>query len=79
MDMHDAAQAMKLVHALRDQLREMTRQLVSLERQRVTGTHRPPSAIRCEAAALQRDINEAQILIDRLQRRYLQQKPQEPD
>ena len=27
--------------------------------------------MRIEAAALRRDINEAQILIDRLQRRYL--------
>ena len=29
------------------------------------------SAIRCEAAALRRDIHEAQFLIDRLERRYL--------
>jgi len=79
MDVRNAAQAMKLVRALRDQLHEMTQQLVRLERQGVTGTHRPASAIRCEAAALRRDINEAQILIDRLQRRYLQQKPQEPN
>ena len=50
---------------------QMTQQLVRLERQDVTGTNGRASAIRCEAAALRRDINEAQILIDRLQRRYL--------
>jgi hypothetical protein len=67
----DVAQALHLVRALRDQLHEMTRELVRLERQDVTGTNGRASAIRCEAAALRRDINEAQILIDRLQRRYL--------
>jgi hypothetical protein len=67
----DVAQALHLVRALRDQLHQMTRELVRLERQDVTGTNGRASAIRCEAAALRRDINEAQILIDRLQRRYL--------
>jgi hypothetical protein len=67
----EVAQAVYLVRALRDQLHEMTRELVRLERQDVAGTNGRPSAIRCEAAALRRDINEAQILIDRLQRRYL--------
>jgi hypothetical protein len=67
----DVAQALHLVRALRDQLHQMTRELVRLERQDVTGTNGRASATRCEAAALRRDINEAQILIDRLQRRYL--------
>jgi hypothetical protein len=71
VDERDAAQAVELVRALRNQLHEMTHQLVRLERQDVTGTSSRASAIRSEAAALRRDINEAQILIDRLQRRYL--------
>jgi hypothetical protein len=71
MDQRDAAQAVELVRALRHQLHDMTHQLVRLERQDATGTSSRASAIRCEAAALRRDINEAQILIDRLQRRYL--------
>lgn len=62
---------MELVRALRDQLHEMTRQPVWLERQDVTGTTSRASAIRCEAAALRLDIDEAQILIDRLEHRYL--------
>ena len=71
MEERDAAQAAELVRALRNQLHVMTHELVRLERQDVTGTSSRASAIRCEAAALRRDINEAQILIDRLQRRYL--------
>jgi hypothetical protein len=71
MDQRDAAQAVELVRALRHQLHDMTHQLVRLERQDATGASSRASAIRCEAAALRRDINEAQILIDRLQRRYL--------
>jgi hypothetical protein len=66
-----AAQALELVRALRDQLHEMTRQLAWLESQDVTGRNRRASALRREAAALRRDINEAQILIDRLERGYL--------
>jgi hypothetical protein len=71
MDQRDAAQAVELVRALRDQLHKMTRQLARLKRQHVTGTDGRASAMRCEAAALRRDINEAQFLIDRLERRYL--------
>jgi hypothetical protein len=61
VDDHDAAQAVELVRALCDQLHAMTRQLARLERLHVTGTSSRASAIRCEAAALRRDINEAQI------------------
>jgi hypothetical protein len=61
----------ELVRALCDQLHEMTRQLGWLERQDVTGTTSRASAMRCEAAALRRDIHEAQFLIDRLERGYL--------
>jgi hypothetical protein len=72
VDGHDAAQAVELVRALWDQLHEMTRQLSRLERQGVTGTNgRASATIRHEAAALRRDINKAQFLIDRLERRYL--------
>jgi hypothetical protein len=71
IDERSAAQAVELVRALCDQLHEMTRELAWLERQGVTGTNGRASAIRCAAAALRRDINEAQILIDRLERRYL--------
>jgi hypothetical protein len=71
MDERDAAQAAELVRALRDQLNEMTRQLVRLERQHVSGKSSHASAIRREAAALRRDINEAQTLIDLLQLSYL--------
>jgi hypothetical protein len=71
MDERDAAQAAELVRGLRGQLHKMTNELVRLERQHVSGKSSQASAIRREAAALRRDINEAQILIDRLQRRYL--------
>jgi hypothetical protein len=72
VDEHDAAQAVELVRALCGQLHEMTRQLSRLERQGVVGTNgRAPATIRREGAALRRDINQAQFLIDRLKRRYL--------
>jgi hypothetical protein len=67
----DVARAVELVRALRDQLHQMTHQLAWLDRQDVTGTNSRASAIRSEAAALRRDINEAKVFIDRLQRRYL--------
>lgn len=66
----DVAQAVEMVRALRVQLVEMTSQLAWIERQDVTGRNARACAMRIEAAALRRDINEAQILIDRLQRRY---------
>lgn len=71
MDERDAAQAAELVRALRNQLHVMTHELVRLERQDVTGTSSQASAIRCKAATLRRDINEAQTLVDLLQLRYL--------
>jgi len=48
--------------ALHEQLHKITQQLVRLERQDVTGMNSRAWAIRCEAAELRRDINEAQIL-----------------
>jgi hypothetical protein len=57
----DAAQAVEPIQALCDALDEMTRQLPWLE-------HR---GAQLKAAALRHDINEAQIHINRLQRRYL--------
>jgi len=71
MDHRDAAQAVELVRALRDQLHEMTHRLAWLERQDFTGRNGGASAIRCEAAALRLDISEAQFLIERLERLYL--------
>jgi hypothetical protein len=65
------SQAVELVRALRHQLREMTARLACVEPQDVTRTNGRACAMRLEAAALRRDIREAQVLIDRLQRRYL--------
>jgi hypothetical protein len=67
----DAAQAVELVRALRDQLHEMTTQLAWVERLDVTSRNGRACAMRMEAAALRRDIKEARDHIDRLQRRYL--------
>src|SRR5690349_11298680 len=64
-------QAMELTRALRVQLVEMTMWLAWLERQDVAGRKDRARARRIEAAELRRDINEAQLHIDRLQRRYL--------
>lgn len=66
-----ALQAVELVRALDHQLRKMTGQLACLEREDVTRTNGRAREMRLEAAALRRDIREAQVLIDRLQRRYL--------
>jgi hypothetical protein len=57
----DAAQAVELVRALCEVVDKMTRQLTCLE----------DRGARPEAAALRRDIDEAQGHINRLQRRYL--------
>ena len=65
----NAAQAVELVRALRHQLHEMTTRLAWVECQDVTG--RKGRAARMEASALRRDIQEAEFLIDRLKRRYL--------
>jgi len=78
MDEVDAAQAVELIRALRDQLHQMTHQLAWLDRQDASGTNSRASAIRSEAAALRRDITEAKIYIDRLQRRYLLSDPHGP-
>jgi Tfp pilus assembly protein PilO len=58
----DVAQAAELIRALKQQLHEMTARLARVERQGV--------AMQLEADALRRDIQEAQVLIGRLQRRY---------
>ena len=59
----------EFIRALQVQLREMTSRLTWIECQGVTG--RSSREMRLEAAALRRDIQEARVLIDRLQRRYL--------
>jgi hypothetical protein len=61
MGERDAAQADQLIRALCDERDKMTRQLSWLEKH----------DSQLEAPALRRDINEAQIHINRLQRRYL--------
>jgi hypothetical protein len=71
-----SAQAVEFIRALRVQLLEMNRRLAWIERQGVTRRDGRARAMRIEAAALGRDINEAQILIDRLQRRYGSERSQ---
>lgn len=67
-----AAQALKFISALRDQVNEMTAQLAWLERKgAMARSSSMVSATRLEAAALRCDIREAQVLIDRLRSRYL--------
>jgi hypothetical protein len=66
-----AAQAVELIRALRYQLHEMTTQLAWVERRGVAARNGRACAMRMEASALRRDINEAYVHIDRLQRRYL--------
>jgi hypothetical protein len=65
----DPAQAAELIRALRDQLRGMSHHLAWIDGRDVPGTN--GHAMRLEAAARRRDIAEAQMHIDRLQRRYL--------
>jgi hypothetical protein len=74
----DAAQAAELVRALCDQQRRMMDQLAWLERRDIRGKDRQSLALRREAAALRQDIKEAQTLIDRLERRYLNGDGQAP-
>jgi hypothetical protein len=71
MGYRQAAQAVELIRALRHQLQEMTTQLAWVERQDVTGENGRVCAMRLEAAALRRDIREAEFHIDRLQCCYL--------
>jgi hypothetical protein len=65
----DPAQAAELIRALCRHLREMTLHLARIESRDVPGHNGHP--LRLEAAALRRDIAEAQMHVDRLQRRYL--------
>jgi hypothetical protein len=67
----EAAQAVELIRALCDQLQKMTAKLAWVERPSLTPWNSQAAAMRLEAAALRRDIPEAQSHIDRLQRRYL--------
>jgi hypothetical protein len=62
----DDAQAVQLVRALRGAIDEMTHRLAWLEIRDDSWAE----AIRLEAAALRRDIYEAQRHIDRLERHY---------
>jgi hypothetical protein len=67
-----AAQALKFISALHDQVNEMTTKMAWLERKSArTSSASMVREARLEAAALRRDISEAQVLIDRLRSRYL--------
>jgi hypothetical protein len=66
----DTAQAVELVRALQDELRRMTTRLSRVEHQGAVVTGHLASAMRLEAAALRRDIYEAQQHVDRLRRHY---------
>ena len=66
-------QAVEFIRALQVQLRKMTSRLAWVERQGVAA--RSSREMRLEAAALRRDIQEARLLIERLQRRYPQGNP----
>jgi hypothetical protein len=67
----DTAQAVELIRALRQQLHEMTTRLARMERQGAADGNERARATWLKAAALRIDITEAQVHIDRLQRRYL--------
>ena len=64
-----ATQAVELGRALRLQLHQMTTRLVWVESQDVTVGNGRARAVRSEGAALRRDIRQAEILIDELERR----------
>jgi hypothetical protein len=66
----DAAQAVEFIRALCAKRDEMAHQLAWVEQRTVNSAGSRASAMRSEAAALRGDINEANILINRLQRRY---------
>ena len=72
MDRWQVAQAVEFIRALRVQLGEMTSQLSWIERQKLTATNARACALRVEAATLRRDIKQAQSLVDRLERCYLE-------
>jgi len=65
------AQAVEFIRALCEKRDEITHHLAWVEQRAVHSEGSRASALRSEAAVLRRDINEANILIDRLQRRYL--------
>jgi hypothetical protein len=66
----NVAQARQLIGALRDQLREMAPRLARAERDAIGGHSRVARARRLEAAELRRDVSQAQLLIERLHRRF---------
>ncbi len=61
VDLRNAVQAVEIVRVLRAHLLGMTSQLAWIERQDVTARSARAYAMRIEAAALRRDINEAQF------------------
>ena len=65
----ESLQAAQLVSALRDQLHQMTAELLRLERKHVRAGSSSRATL-SKAAGLRRDIQEAEMLIDRLRRRY---------
>lgn len=66
------AQALALIRALREHVDEMRAQLAFVERKGAAAkSSSMVSATRLEAAALRRDMNEAQALIDQLRSHYM--------
>ena len=69
-DDSNTAQAEKLVAALREQVRDMSSKLVTVEREGIgSGTSRA-RALRIQAAELRRDLDHARFLLERLDRRF---------
>ena len=71
-----AAQAVRLVSALRDQMQAMAAQLADVERKfqaagRSKDRRAAATQLQVQAAELRRGMEEAQALIERLKRRYL--------
>jgi hypothetical protein len=66
----DTAQAAQLPDALQEQLRMMAPRLAQAQREGAAGQTSRARAMRREAAALHRDINHAQFLVERLHHRF---------
>ena len=77
MGEREAVQAQLLISALREQMQQMAAELGKIERKwpatgRATNTRdRRPVGLGSKAADLRKDIGEAEMLIERLRRRYL--------
>ena len=73
MDGWQVGQAFEFIRALRVLLGQMTSRLSWIERHYVAGHTSRACAMRSEANTLRQDIQEAQSLVERLERRYVGQ------